>query len=205
MSIDVLRAGPRVTSVASSAGLWSDPRYLPALFNLTCVQCRRSIAVLVYKGPDGADTIAMPATTGGFDPEQSRAGGVLSGPGSALPGGRSGDRGGRDVSRGTGAAAVRTGPEGTLNSKITALENDPPDWAQSIRPEFLRVIKDLGNAAIHPNDGDVSKQAAFHAQLLREVRALFVELLDEVYEQPARRASRLDRLRQARDSFGSHS
>jgi hypothetical protein len=52
--------------------------------------------------------------------------------------------------------------EGMLNKKIEALMTDtkPPEWRGRIDSAYLSVIKDLGNAAIHPNDGDIEKQKA---------------------------------------------
>ncbi len=38
--------------------------------------------------------------------------------------------------------------------KIQALEANAPRWADNIEPEILKVVKDLGNDAIHVNSGD---------------------------------------------------
>jgi hypothetical protein len=62
------------------------------------------------------------------------------------------------------------------------------------------VLKDLGDGAIHPNDGDVSRQAVFDERLVGEVAATFVELIDAVYEAPKKRADRLGSLEAARDA-----
>lgn len=88
--------------------------------------------------------------------------------------------------------------DGMLKKKIDDLIADQkaPRWRDQLDPAFLEAMKDLGNAAIHPNDGDISKQATFHAGLLREVRALFEELLEEAYEVEKRRADRLKALKE---------
>ena len=70
-----------------------------------------------------------------------------------------------------------------------------------IDSDFLDALKELGNAAIHPNDGDESRQAVLDRKLLLELRAVFVELLDEVYERPTREASRKAALDEARRTF----
>ena len=93
--------------------------------------------------------------------------------------------------------------DGMLGKRIDQLMNDPdaPPWRDRLDAAYLGVINKLGNAAIHANDGDVGQQAAFEAELLLEVRELFIELLDEVYEQPARKARRIERLQQVAGSF----
>jgi hypothetical protein len=63
------------------------------------------------------------------------------------------------------------------------------------------VLKDLGNAAIHPNEGDITKQAALDSALMLQLRALFVELLDDVYEQPRRKSTRPAALQAAAETF----
>src|SRR5262249_47368769 len=45
---------------------------------------------------------------------------------------------------------------GMLDAKIKELEGqisggNPPSWARDLDTEYLRVMKELGNAAIHPN------------------------------------------------------
>ncbi|MGE0871655.1 MAG: DUF4145 domain-containing protein [Kofleriaceae bacterium] len=92
--------------------------------------------------------------------------------------------------------------DGMLHQKLTALQRDidaktAEKWALDIDPGFLRVIKDLGNGAIHPNGGDHTKQEAIDATLLDDVRETVRELLDVVYEEPLRRANRLSNLRSA--------
>jgi hypothetical protein len=92
---------------------------------------------------------------------------------------------------------------GTLGQRIAALTDDeqPPEWRGRLGEDYLGVINKLANAAIHANNGDVALQTIFDAQLLREVRELFIELLDEIYEQPKKRAERIARLTEAASSI----
>ena len=82
---------------------------------------------------------------------------------------------------------------------MTTLIHHP--GARNLDDEYFRVIKDLGNAAIHPNDGNVERQHGFEAALLRQVGALFAELLDVIYEQPEKRKQRLGTLRKAAETI----
>ncbi len=93
--------------------------------------------------------------------------------------------------------------DGMLGKRIVALMEDeePPEWRVRLGDEYLAVINKLANAAIHANNGDVSQQLVFDAELLRGVRELFIELLDEIYEQPKIRADRLARLQGAAGSI----
>jgi hypothetical protein len=70
-----------------------------------------------------------------------------------------------------------------------------------VDPDYLNVIKDLGNASLHTNEGDIEKQRVFEAKLIREVQALFLELLDTIYEQPERKKQRLTGLKSAVESL----
>ena len=93
-----------------------------------------------------------------------------------------------------------------LGPKIAALEADRasgkgPAWIHDLDPAYLRVLNELGNAVIHPGDGDISKQAAIDAQLIRSVEATMLELLDTVYELPQKRQSRLSGLQSVAKGF----
>jgi hypothetical protein len=173
---------------------------IPALFVATCLQCRQSITILVSEGPGGPEVVALPTTYGG-----------LSTPNTPEPVAFYLDQAQRCQSVGALSATVamyRAALEqllyeqgyrdGMLKKKIDDLITDTnaPCWRDQLDPAFLEAMKDLGNAAIHPNDGDISKQAALHAGLLREVRALFEELLEEAYEVEKRRANRLKALKE---------
>jgi hypothetical protein len=178
-------------------GSYSGPT--PALFKADCFQCDGSITILVSQGSDGPEVVALPSTYGG-----------LSTPNTPKPVSFYLDQAQRCQSVGALSATVamyrsaleqllyeQGYEEGMLKKKIDDLiaDTNAPRWRDQLDPAFLEAMKDLGNAAIHPNDGDISKQAAFHADLLQEVRALFEELLEEVYEVEERRANRLKALK----------
>jgi hypothetical protein len=87
-----------------------------------------------------------------------------------------------------------------LGPKLTALDvaiakGSGPHWISEVDPEYMRVIKDLGNIATHTNAGELEKQETLDSQLYREVELAFWELLDIIYERPAKRARRLAELR----------
>jgi hypothetical protein len=177
----------------------------PSLFGAICLQCESVLTLLVYRGPDGPAVVALPDTYGGLatpntpdgvayyldQAQRSQAVGALSG----------------------AVAMYRAALEhllheqgyttGMLSARITALMNDPtpPTWRDQLGRDYLDAINRLGNAAIHANNGDVQQQAVLDAELLLEVRELFVELLDDIYEQPVKKASRLARIQQAAASI----
>ena len=64
-------------------------------------------------------------------------------------------------------------------------------------PAFLLVLKELGDGAIHPNDGDVDQQAKLDNALLSKMKATFQMVLDLVCEEPRRTAQRLADLKGA--------
>jgi hypothetical protein len=178
---------------------------LPLLALLTCTQCYGRIVVLAYMGPSGPEVVALPDSYGGLTtPHTPEAVAYYL------------DQAQRAQATGALSAAItmyRAALEQLLfeqgyrnrmlKAKIDALveDTDPPKWVRDLDPEYLTVIKDLGNAAIHPNDGDITKQQALDAALVLAVRELFVELLDDIYEQPGRRQSRLSALREAAQAF----
>ncbi len=177
----------------------------PALFLAGCLECRSRLTLLVYKGPDGPQLVALPEAYGGLSTPNTPEGVSY-----YL------DQAERAKSVGALSAAVvmyRAALEqllheqgiqgGMLGNRLETLEKTetPPAWRDQLDPAYLSVINKLGNAAIHVNDGDVTQQTVFDEQLLREVRELFTELLDLVYEREAEKAGRLARLQQAASSI----
>jgi hypothetical protein len=189
----VVSSGPRVLRHDLS-----NPENLPAAFQLSCVQCSAVIIVVAYSGPDGPEVAALPSTYGGLATPNT--------PPSVSYYLDQAERASSVAAHSAAMTMYRSALEQILTSqgytdrmlgpKLGAIRNDPepPRWYQDLDPEFLSVIGKLGNAATHD---DVAQQAAIDRELLGEVRALFVELLDDIYEQPARRAARLDKLRAA--------
>jgi hypothetical protein len=92
--------------------------------------------------------------------------------------------------------------KGMLAQQINDLEaaikaKTAPRWAMDLETEYLDVITDLGNAAIHKNDGDIKKQAALDASLVSAVEAVFAALLVHVYELEHMKRKQLSILRAA--------
>jgi hypothetical protein len=174
----------------------------------TCVQCHTGYTAFLYDGPDGADIIVIPSKHGGIVTPRTPEGVRYYA-----------DQAHRAESIGARSAAVgmfRSALEhllfqqgytrGTCGTKIADLEKaiadeKAPGWALQIEPDLLRVLKELGDAALHPGDGDVKKQAALDAELLGRVKTAFELLLHEVYEEDFRRSELLDALRSARDKI----
>ena len=76
-------------------------------------------------------------------------------------------------------------------------------WARDLDTEYLRVMKELGNGAVHANGGDTSKQAALDSRLLLGVERAFLGLLSLAYEEPLSRARNLSALKSAAASARS--
>ena len=179
---------------------------MPALFLYVCIQCDAAWSVLVYPSLDGNRLALLPAHFG--------AGGIAS------PNAPEGvtfylDQAARCHYIGANSAAItmfRSALEWLLEDqgftermigpKLVALDKaialgTAPFWANEIGPEYLKVIKDLGNTATHTNGGELAKQDALDAGLYREVEMTFLELLEVIYERPAKRAQRLVELKKA--------
>jgi hypothetical protein len=91
--------------------------------------------------------------------------------------------------------------KGMLAQKLEALdkqlaENRAPTWAYQIDPEILQYFKDIGNGAIHTNDGDLSFQDEISPEALAMLELAFTELLAKVYEEPAKRAATKARMQE---------
>jgi hypothetical protein len=90
--------------------------------------------------------------------------------------------------------------KGMLGEKIKQLSEDissntAPKWALELEIEFLKVLRDLGNGSIHPNDGDVKKQAVLDNKLIEQVKAAFQMLLYLIYEVPVKKNELLSSLK----------
>jgi hypothetical protein len=179
--------------------------HAPVVVKIVCVQCRMPQILVVHAGPSGMELIRLQVSYGG-----------LSTPHAPESVSYYVDQAQRSEAIGALSAAVamyRSALEqllydqgftkGTLAAKIDAAEKckPPPRWLRDLHPEFLRALKDLGNAAVHPNDGDVERQQLLDRALLLQVRELFEELLDEVYELPQRRQERLEAMETAHEAF----
>ena len=58
------------------------------------------------------------------------------------------------------------------------------------------AIKEIGNGAMHTNNGDINKQKDIDNDLIEIVDVVFAELLDKIYEQPSRSTNNLNKLKQ---------
>ena len=177
----------------------------PALFSLMCVQCHADAVAVVYMGPSGPELAILESTSGGVATPNTPPGVAYYLDQAHRAEGRAANSAATAMYRSaTEMLLFQQGYEnGMLNAKIDALlgDGDPPVWRDRIDPDYLRVLRDLGNAAIHPNDGDIVRQAVLDRKLLLEVRVVFQELLDVIYEEPAQRAARKALLESAAEEF----
>jgi uncharacterized protein DUF4145 len=81
----------------------------------------------------------------------------------------------------------------TLQLRIQAAVAAQPSWLGHLDDQLMGAIRRLGNRAVHVNGGDFSKQLSLDRELVREIEQVFLEVLDEIYEAPARRAARRQR------------
>jgi hypothetical protein len=169
---------------------------LPSLFLYTCVQCSAEFTATVHQGPGGPALVVLPSVHAGLTTPNTPAAVAY-----YL------DQAQRAHTLGANSAAVamfRAALEqllheqgystGMLATKLKALEASIMDgtaraWVKDLDTEFLSLLKDLGNGAIHPNGGDISKQAVLDAALVRQLTAVFQYLLFTVYEVPLRTAA----------------
>lgn len=178
----------------------------PVLYEMTCLQCSTWATVTVYNGPTGVETaIHWPKLAGLSTPNTPDSVAYYL------------DQAGRCDGAGANSAAAamyRAALEhllyeqgytsGMLHAKIEALveeieDGNAPKWARDLDPTYLDTIKQIGNGAIHTNGGDVTKQAALDRGVLDALRVTMSELLEVVYERPAKEAERRAKLKAAAD------
>jgi|ERR1019366_6112427 hypothetical protein len=179
---------------------------VPALFRYACIQCDAAWSVLVYPSLDETRLALLPAHFGAggigspnapqgvaFYLDQAARSHYISANSAAITMFRSALEW---LLEDQGFAQRMLGPKLAALDKATA-QGTAPSWVNEIGPDYLQVIKDLGNTATHTNGGDLARQDALDAQLYREVELTFLELLEVIYERPARRAQRLVELKKA--------
>jgi hypothetical protein len=86
-----------------------------------------------------------------------------------------------------------------LGPKIAALEaqmnaGSPPDWAKSLDVAELKVLKDIGDGAIHPGDGDIAIQGNITPELIQEFELVLEPMLRGIYDVPEEKRLRLAKL-----------
>lgn len=180
----------------------------PAIYAAVCLQCDHLYLLAVHKGPDGLELAALPSSYGGLatprthqavayyldQAHRARSVGALSAAASMY-------RAALDQ------LLFHEGfTKGTLGLKIKALESadPPPSWYADLDNSYLRAINGLGSGAIHPNDGDVGRQQVLDRDLTEAVDALFTEILDLIYERPAKRQERLTAAQEAAEVLRRH-
>ncbi len=78
--------------------------------------------------------------------------------------------------------------KGMLGQKISDLKADIDNGtakkcAMSIDTELLEALKDIGNGAVHTNNGDITKQQKIDEKLLKCINNVVYMLLNKIYEQ----------------------
>ena len=171
----------------------------PELFTFACVQCDLGFTAVIYDGSMGRDLVVIPAAAGGQATEHT--------PGAVAyyldQAARSDAMGARTAALVMYRSAVEQlmADQGfdarMLGPKIDQLEKaiasqSAPDWGTRIDPAFISVLNKLGNFSAH--DSDVERHAQVDPMLLHDVKETVRMLLEEVYEEPARRRARRDAL-----------
>lgn len=174
----------------------------PALFHLLCTQCAAPYLLLVMKTGDAHRVLVLPELPGqcghphtptivAFYLDQARQSRAIGAFVAAITMYRAALE---HLLYEQGYTKRTLGPK--IQELAEAVEDGTaPQWARDLDPAYLTVIKDLGNASIHPNEGNVDDHAAVAGDLILQVDALFDEILEAVYELPAQRQERLDSLK----------
>lgn len=181
---------------------------IPSVFHLRCLQCDTLFTAIIYMGAYGPNLAVLPSCRGGLTTPHTPSGIAY-----YL------DQAQKAHSVGANSAAIamfRGALEhllfdqgyktGMLGKKIDKICEDikkgtAPKWALELDTDFLKILKDLGNASIHPNNGDVNKQATFDNKLIAQVKQLFLALLFIVYEVPQKKEDILKALRSKAQLF----
>jgi len=182
--------------------------FVPSVYRYSCRECSTEFTALVYRGVDGPDLVVLPSTHGGLRTSHTPEAVAF-----YL------DQAYRAEATGARSAAVamyraalehllfeQEYRDRMLGPKLRKLEEGieagtAPKWARDLETEFLTVLKDLGDASIHPNAGDVSRQAELDTDLLARVKETFLHLLFIVYEAEHERKERLGTLQSTANSF----
>ena len=179
---------------------------LPLVYTLECLQCKARACLIIQKMDDKIKDIILYEKSGGCASKNSPEGVKYYLNEAKL----SRQIGAMSASMAMYRAALdfllyeQGYTSGMLGKKIEKLEEDKNNavgekWVKEIDPQFMEAIKDIGNSSIHPNGGDIKKQEAIDEDLLNIVDAVFSELLDIIYEQPAKSKSNLEMLNSKRN------
>ena len=181
-----------------------DEAITPSLYKYDCLQCSSVFTGIIYGGPSGQALAVFPSREGSLS--------TLNTPKSVsyyL------DQASKSHSVGANSAAIamyraalehllfqQGFTDGMLGQKINSLvrsinNNSAPKWAYELDSEFLKYVKELGNAAIHSNDGDVDQQKTLDNELIAGVKEFFKILLFLVYELEEKKQGLLESFRTA--------
>lgn len=174
----------------------------PLIYELTCLQCKSKAYLVVYKHENEFKSIILYEKAGGCSSKNAPEG-VKYYLNQAY---QARIVGAQSASMSMYRAAMdfilfdQGYKTGMLGKKIEKLEEDinnknAPKWAMQIDIDYIKVIKEIGNSSVHPNDGDVEKQKEIDSKLLNIVDIIFSELLDKIYEQPIRSKTNLEILK----------
>ena len=174
----------------------------PLLYELNCLQCQEKSYLFIYKNHGEFKSVILSEKNGGCLSKNAPEG-VKYYLGQAY---NSRMIGAQSASMAMYRAAMdfmlydQGYRKGMLGEKIKNLEKDiseksAPKWAMEIDVDYMKAIKEIGNSAIHPNDGEIKKQKEIDGVLLNIVDTIFLELLDKIYDQPARSKENLEILR----------
>ena len=176
----------------------------PLVFRLTCLQCKSKAYLVIYKNEDEEEyKSAMIYENRGGCSSKNAPNGVKYYLNQAY---QSRNVGAQSASMAMYRAAMdfllqdQGYTQKMLGNKIEQLEKDiankeAPKWALEIDVDYIKTIKEIGNTAIHPNDGNIDKQKEIDSNLLDVVDTVFAELLDKVYEQPKKAKNNLEVLK----------
>ncbi|WP_147468432.1 hypothetical protein [Corallococcus interemptor] len=172
----------------------------PFLFTYSCLQCECLFTGVVYDGPDGEGLALFPKTPGGIATTHTPKAVAY-----YL------DQAARCQSVGALSAAMAmyraslehilglAGYKGMLHAKVQALvaaidNKSAPDWGRRLNVAYLTCIKEIGNAAIHANGGDIAVQEHITPGLVSLVQMTLEEIIERAFEEPARDKARLDQM-----------
>lgn len=172
-----------------------------------CNQCELILISILHKTVDGYSLVVFP-----INADRNRKSYIPENVAYYL------DQANRAKSSGANSAAVamyraalemilfERGYKGMLNEKINAFESykkseKASSWARDLDPNHMKITKELGNAAIHPNDGDHKKQSLLDAQLIVNMDALFEHLLYVIYEVENRKNESIKKLQKANEEM----
>lgn len=192
-----------MTKVSRPSFLSGPPKFadliIPSLYLIRCLQCDTEFTALIYNGTSGVSLVILPTCNGGLRTHHTPEGVAY-----YL------DQAYRSQSVGANSAATamyraaldnllfeRGYKHRMLGPKINALQadidsNKAPKWAMDLDIKLLAFLKNLGDGAIHPNDGDITKQSELDYQLLVQIQEAFQVLLHLVYEVTHEKQARMN-------------